>query len=291
VPVQHETEVLVTGLCYPECPRWHDGHLWLSDQYDHTVWRIGEDGTKAVAARLDGRPSGLGWLDDGDLLVVSMHDRTILRVGADGEPTVFAALAGHHHGPTNDLLVGPPTAAADELLIYVGDIGFDFYAGDAVADTVLLRVDGAGRASVVADEMVCPNGMAISPGRDRLYVAESLAGRITTFAIAAEGSLHDREVFAELADQRPDGICLDAEGAVWAALARTHEAVRIAPGGDVVEVARSRDNHVYACALGGADRRTLFLCTAPVDTPDEAVARRGGLVETCRVEVPGAGWP
>jgi sugar lactone lactonase YvrE len=228
-----------------------------------------------------------------------MHDRAILRVdgGSGSGQLVFAELAGLHHGPTNDLVVAPPTGAGAatgagaEPLIYVGDIGFDFYAGDALADTVLLRVDRRGRASVVATDMVCPNGMAVSPERDRLYVAESLAGRITTFAIAPDGDLASREVFAELPDQRPDGICLDADGFVWAALARTPEAVRIAPGGEVVEVARSRGNHVYACALGGTDRRTLFLCTAPVDTPDEAVARRGGQVETCRVEVPGAGWP
>lgn len=290
---EREAEVLVTGLCYPECPRWHDGHLWLSDQYDRTVWRIDEQGARTVAARLDGPPSGLGWLAEGDgesdsdLLVVSMHDRTVRRVGADvdGTPTVFADLSAHHRGPSNDMVVVPPD------LVYVGNIGFDFYAGESLAETVLLRVDRDGRVSVAADGLVCPNGMAVSPDRDRLYVAESLAGRITTFAIAPDGTLHDRTVFAELPGRRPDGICLDADGAVWAACARTPEAVRIAPGGEVVDVVRSRDNHVYACALGGTDRRTLFLCTAPSDVPDEALARRGGQVETCRVEVSGAGWP
>ena len=281
---EREAEVLVTGLCYPECPRWHDGNLWLSDQYDRTVWRIDEQGAKTVAARLDGPPSGLGWLDDGDLLVVSMHDRTVRRVGADGTPAVFADLSTHHRGPTNDMVVVPPD------LVYVGNIGFDFYAGEEPAETVVLRVGPDGTVDVAADGLVCPNGMVVSPGRDRLYVAESLAGRITTFTIAPDGTLHDRAVFAELPGRRPDGICLDAEGAVWAACARTPEAVRIAPGGAVVDVVRSRDNHVYACALGGADRRTLFLCTAPTDVPDEAVARRGGQVETCRVDVPGAGW-
>lgn len=291
MPAEREAEVLVTGLCYPECPRWHDDHLWLSDQYDHTVWRVDEHGGTEVAARLDGPPSGLGWLpdgdgeSDGDLLVVSMHDRTVRRIGADGTPTLFADLSPHHRGPANDMVVVPPD------LVYVGNIGFDFYAGEEPAATVLLRVRPDGTVAVAAGDLVCPNGMAVAPDRDRLYVAESLAGRITTFAIAPDGTLHDRAVFAELPGLRPDGICLDAEGAVWAACARTPEALRIAPGGEVLEVVRSRDNHVYACALGGADRRTLFLCTAPTDVPDEAVARRGGRVETARVEVPGAGWP
>jgi sugar lactone lactonase YvrE len=285
VPTTREARVLATGFCYPECPRWRDGHLWLSDQYDQTVWRVDHRGARTVAAHLDGPPSGLGWLDPDHLLVVSMHDRTVRRVGPDGVATVLADLSPHHRGPANDMVVAPPD------LVYVGNIGFDFYAGESLAETVLLQVRRDGTVRAVADGMVCPNGMAVAPGRDRLYVAESLAGRVTTFAIGPGGALRDRAVFAELPGRRPDGLCLDADGAVWVACARTHEAVRIAPGGDVVEVVRSRDNHVYACALGGEDRRTLFLCTAPTDVPDEAVARRGGQVETCRVEAPGAGWP
>jgi sugar lactone lactonase YvrE len=288
-----EGTVVADGLCYPECPRWHDGALWLSDQYDGTVWRVDpfrrrserRDGPIAagtVAARVE-TPSGLGWLGD-DLLVVSMHDRAVLRVGPDGDATTFAELGAFHRGPANDMVVVPPD------LVLVGNIGFDFYAGEPLAETVLLRVGPDGGVTVAAEGLVCPNGMAVTPGRDRLHVAESLAGRITTFALGPGGDLGDRQVFADLPGRRPDGICLDAEGAVWAACARSPDVLRIAPGGEVLGVVRS-ENQVYACVLGGPDRRTLFVCTAPSDVPDEAVARRGGRVEAWTVDVPGAGWP
>ena len=277
------TDTVVGGLCYPETPRWHDGRLWLSDQYDRAIVEVDPAGSSRVVARFDDSPSGLGWLDDGTLLAVLMHDHSVVRVADGAAASVFADLGGRHGGPTNDMVV-----AGD--LIYVGNIGFDFYAGEDLAETSLFRIDAQGEVSIAADGLVCPNGMAISPDRTRLYVAESLAGRISSFRIDADGGLHDRSVFAELPDLRPDGICLDADGAIWAACARTPDALRVAEGGEILATARSANNHVYACALGGADRRTLFLCTSPTDIAEEAVERREGAVEACAVDVPGVGW-
>lgn len=277
------TDTVVSGLCYPETPRWHDGHVWVSDQYDQAIVEVDPLGGSRVAARFDDSPSGLGWLDDGTLLAVLMHAHSVVRVADGSASSTFANLDGLHGGPTNDMVV-----AGD--LIYVGNIGFDFYAGEDLTETPLFRLDPAGEVSIAADGLVCPNGMAISPDRTRLYVAESLAGRISSFRIGADGSLYDRAVFAELPGLRPDGICLDADGAIWAACARTPDALRVAEGGEILATARSENNHVYACTLGGADRRTLFLCTSPTDIAEEAVERREGAVEACVVEVPGVGW-
>jgi sugar lactone lactonase YvrE len=91
-------------------------------------------------------------------------------------------------------------------------------------------------------------------------------------------------VFASLPGRAPDGICLDAEGAVWVADARGKACVRVREGGeisDVIETGRG----CYACALGGSDGRTLFVCTAE-GYDLAAMARSTGAIETTRVSVP-----
>ncbi|MGY1846461.1 MULTISPECIES: SMP-30/gluconolactonase/LRE family protein [unclassified Blastococcus] len=272
------TSVLADDLGFPEAPRWHAGRLWFSDFHDRVVRRMPAAGGPEVALELDDSPSGLGWLPGGDLLVVSMVRRALLRVGEDGT-RVHADLTAVTRFRANDLLVDAAGRA------YVSSFGFDLEGGDAPEATDLVRVDPDGSVSVAAADVVFPNGMVLSPDGRTLVVAETYGARLTAFDVAPDGALSGRRVFAELPGVAPDGICLDAEGQVWVATARTPEVLRVRDGGEVTaRVEVGSGSLSYACALGGEDGRTLFVCTAPSWRPGP----RAGRIEAARVEV-GAG--
>jgi sugar lactone lactonase YvrE len=277
-------DTLLDGLCFGEGPRWRDGRLWLSDMHGHTVLTVDLDGKREDVAHVDGKPSGLGWLPDGRLLVVSMHDRRLLRREAGGRLVTHADLSGFTDSPCNDMVVDAAGRA------YVGNFGFDFEHGEKPRATCLLRVDPDGRAAVAAEEMRFPNGSVITPDGRTLIVGESFGGCLTAFTIGADGVLSARREWAKLEGAVPDGICLDAENAVWVASPVSNEVLRVREGGAAAEripVGRM----AIACMLGGPDRRTLFVLSADTVNAEECAARRSARVEVTRVEVPGAGLP
>jgi sugar lactone lactonase YvrE len=207
-----------------------------------------------------------------------MQRRVLLRVSG-GATQLVAELGGAVPGPTNDMLVDSTGAA------YVGNFGFDLLGGATPVPTALLRVATDGGVSVVADDLMFPNGMVLADGGRTLVVAETYAGRLTAFDVAADGSLSGRRVFAALPDGVfPDGICLDAEGQVWVATARAPEVLRVREGGEVTaRVEVSSGSPSFACALGGVDGRTLFVCTA---RSFRAGSERSGRIEVAQVDVP-----
>ena len=278
-------DVLLDGLAFPEGPRWHDGRLWFSDMHSSVVLAL-DIGSGSAEAIVDvpGKPSGLGWLPDGTLLVVSMEDRRLMRF--DGsvleEHADLSPWATFH---CNDMVVDAAGRA------YVGNFGWDLHGGGAPTPATMVRVDPDGTATAAADELMFPNGTVITSDGSTLIVGESFAARLTAFDVAADGSLTGRRVWAQLeGGVVPDGICLDAEGAVWLASPLTNECVRVREGGEVLQRI-AFDRGAYACMLGGEDRQTLLVCTANESAPDEAAARRSGRIEAVRVEVPGAGLP
>jgi sugar lactone lactonase YvrE len=279
-----ETKVLIDGLCFPEGPRWHEGEFWFSDMHGKRVLRAGLDGRARTVVEVEQRPSGLGWLPDGRLLVVSMYDRRLLRLDPDGLKPVadLAPIATFH---ANDMVVDRHGRA------YIGNFGFDLIAGEPQRTTSLARVDPDGSVHVAATELMFPNGMVITPDDRTLIAAETFGGCLTAFDKASDGSLSRRRVFAKLEGGTvPDGIALDAEGAVWVASPLTNECLRVHEGGRVSRRLRA-SALPYACALGGPDRKTLFICTAETHHPEECVEKRSGKIETLQVEVAGAGWP
>jgi sugar lactone lactonase YvrE len=279
-----KVEVLLDGLTFPEGPRWHGGRLWFSDFYTHRVLAVGRDGRAQTIADVPKRPSGLGWRPDGTLLIVSMLDRSLLEL-TNGTLRVAADLSNLATGPCNDMVVDGAGRA------YVGNFGYDRHANEAPRTTSLIRVDPDGRAVAVADELMFPNGMVITPDGDTLIVAETYAHRLTAFAIGADGGLTGRRLLAALDDACfPDGICLDAEGAVWIADARGHDVLRVFDGGRVERRIGVGERSVFACMLGGPDRRTLFLCTSTGSGPAMA-HKTDGRIEFVPVDVPGAGRP
>jgi sugar lactone lactonase YvrE len=297
-PSTRELAVVLDGYSYLECPRWHDGRLWVSDFYTEQVVATDGRGSTEVVADVPQQPSGLGFLPDGRALIVSMRDHRVLRRETDGSLTEHADLSGAVSGVLNDMVVDERGRA------YVGNFGFDLMSGAALRYTTLTRVDPDGTVTTVADDLGFPNGMVILPG-GVLVVAETFAGRLTAFDIAEDGALGNRRVWAqfgetpqgddvgkvlELLQVAPDGICADAEGAIWVADALHARVIRVREGGEIVDEIPTGTG-VFACMLGGDDGRTLFLCTAPSFAEHERRPVREAQLLAVHVEVPHAGLP
>lgn len=277
------TSVLVEGLRFPEGPRWHDGRLIFSDQHDAKVWSLTPAGELAKVIDVPNRPSGLGWDPQGRMLIVSMDDRRLLRLDGDTltEVADLSSLATWH---CNDMVVDAVGRA------YVGNFGFDLDSGVAPVPTVLIRVDPDGSVHVAADNIRFPNGTVITPDGATLVIGESWGGCLTAFDVAADGTLSNRREWAKLRGAVPDGICLDAEGAIWSACPLSGRVLRVREGGEVTDVITVDRRGAYACMLGGPQRTTLFVCTADASDPAETGPMRGA-IEVCEVTVPGAGLP
>jgi sugar lactone lactonase YvrE len=169
--------------------------------------------------------------------------------------------------------------------------GFNLRAGEEFAPGIVAMIGSDGSARRVADGLSFPNGMLIKPGGQTVIVAESYAKRLTAFRIAADGGLSNRRVWAELGDGVPDGICADAENAVWYADVPNKRCVRVREGGEVLDTVEL-DRGCFACALGGPDRSTLFMIATEWNGPANMFHRpRTGQVLTTRAPTPGAGWP
>jgi sugar lactone lactonase YvrE len=281
--LERTTSVLASGLAFGEGPRWHARLLWVSDMHANRVVTVDDAGRVDRVVRVAGRPSGLGWLPDERMLIVSMEDRRLLRYDGRSLETHadLSELAAHD---INDLVVDGEGRA------YVSQFGFDLHHQGEFAKTEILLVQPDGRARAAAGELAFPNGMVITPDGRTLIVGESYAARLTAFDIAEDGSLANRRVFAKLEGATPDGICLDADGCVWAASPTSRECLRVREGGEILERVRT-DTLSIACMLGGADRRTLYVLTSESLDPEECVKKRSARVETVKVDVPGAGWP
>jgi sugar lactone lactonase YvrE len=279
------TTVLLDGLAFPESPRWHDGRLFISDQHDGRVLAMDTDGNSETIAEVPQQPSGLGWLPDGRMLVVSMLGKRVLRQEPDGTLAEHADLSAVAPGQCNDMVVDATGRA------YVGNFGFDMYGGERARDTCVIAVEPDGRARVAAEGLGFPNGSVITPDGRTLLVGESTSARISAFDIAPDGTLSNHREWAKLDGITVDGMCLDAEGAIWAACPFTGRCVRVVEGGAVVDEVKGTHPGTFACMLGGPERRTLYLCTAPSHVPEQARAAHQGRIEAVDVDVPGAGLP
>jgi sugar lactone lactonase YvrE len=283
---------LAEGIHFGEGPRWRDGRLWFSDFYAHAVKSVSLAGDVRTEFELDDQPSGLGWAPDGSLLVVSMIKRRVLRRAPDGTMSLHADLADIATWHCNDMVVDAAGGA------YVGNFGFDLDAAMAAQDLSALsdppkarlaRIAPTGEVGVAAEDMSFPNGSVITPDGGTFIIGESFGMRLTAFDIGPGGGLSNRRIWASTAPRAPDGSCLDAEGAIWFANALAPECVRMAQGGEVLEIVETGDN-CFACMLGGEDGRTLFMLTAPSSGADVATTPRGKILIT-KVEAPHAGLP
>jgi len=280
-----QPRTLLTGLAFGESPRWRHDRLWISDWGAREIIAVDPAGKSEVMARAPSFPSCIDFLRDGRLLMVSAYDGLLLRRQPDGSVVTHADLTGLSHHPWNDIVVDGRDNA------YVNNIGFDLRAGEKFAPGIIAVVGRDGSTRRVADGLWFANGIAVTPDNSTLIVAESYGKRLTGFDIAADGSLSNRRVWADLGDGVPDGICLDAEGAVWYGDVLNKRCVRVREGGEVLQTVEL-DRGCFACMLGGVDRRTLFMVArewrGSASMTDDA--RTGG-VPTVEAPAPGAGWP
>jgi sugar lactone lactonase YvrE len=279
-----ELRILKTGLQLGESPRWHDGRLWFADWGTQEIVALDADGRSEVAAHIDGLPICFDWLPDGRMLIVSGAEGMLLRRDAGGALAIHADLTKLAPPPWNDIVVDGRGNA------YVGNTGFEFPDGDYAPGTLAL-VHPDGSAETVARGVAFPNGIAVTPDNSTLILAESFGRRLTAFDIAADGTLSPGRLWADLVDGAPDGICLDAEGAVWYADVPNQRCVRVREGGEILEIVEL-DRGCFACTLGDVDGRTLFVVAAQWTGSTRRSDPRGtGKVVATRVAAAGAGWP
>jgi sugar lactone lactonase YvrE len=277
-------QILMSGLVFPESPRWHEDRLWFSDWGAHEVIAVDLDGNSDVIARVPSFPMCIDRLPDGRLVIVSASDGRLLRREPDGSLVTHADLTDLSEHKWNDIVVDGRGNA------YVNNIGFDFPGGEFATGIVAL-VTRDGSARQVAEGVAFPNGMVVTPDNSTLILAESYGNKLTAFEIAADGSLSNPRLWADLQDGAPDGICLDAENAVWYGDVPNKRCVRVREGGEVLQTIHL-DRGCFACTLGGADGRTLFLIANDWRGPASmADGSRAGQVLTAEAPAPGVGWP
>ena len=274
-----ETKVLLYGLEFPEGPRWRNGKLFFSDFIGRKVITVDEEGKTEILIELPDSPSGLGFLNDGRMLIVSMQRRCLMCLDADGLK-IHADLSKFTEYNCND-------SVTDTLeRTYVGNWGTKSLESPA-EPTCIVLVKKEGEARIVAENLVFPNGCVVTPDCKTFIVAETFGRRLTAFDIEDSGNLINRRIWATMKDFAPDGICLDEEGAIWVANPAKKEVLRIFEGGEITSTIKVKDTNVYACALGGDDGRTLFLCTGQYLDGK----RSSGRIEFLKVEVPGVEIP
>jgi sugar lactone lactonase YvrE len=273
-------KTLQSGILLGESPRWHDGRIWFADWVAETLYAVSEAGHSDVVAKVASLPFSIDWTPAGELLVVNARANTLQRQAANGSFATLADLAPLSDYGCNEIVVD------GRGNIYLNNINFDFPGGESRPGFIaLVKPDG----SVIRQpgELAFPNGMAITPDNKTLICAESFNGNLSAFDIGEDGSLSNQRVWAKLDGQGADGICLNAEGAVWASSGK--RCIRVAEGGEVLEEV-PLELMAFACMLGGADGRTLFI-TANEWTGSINTESPSGKLYSTRVAVPHAGFP
>jgi sugar lactone lactonase YvrE len=272
-----QPQTLLTGLAMGESPRWHEDRLWFSDWGAHEILAVDLDGKSEVAIRTQfGLPFCFDWLPNGPLLVVSGRENLLMRQERNGSLVIHVNLRSVSDQGWNEIVV---------------DGRSNTYVNGGPGIIALVTPDCSVRQ--VADGIAFPNGMAITPDNATLIIAESHGKKLTAFDIASDGSLANRHVWADLGDGAPDGICLDAEGAVWYADVPNKRCVRVREGGEVLQTIGT-DRGCFACMLGGTGKKTLFMITTEwrgMSQIPEVARARTGQVLIIEAPAPRVGWP
>ncbi|MET0522619.1 MAG: SMP-30/gluconolactonase/LRE family protein [Jiangellaceae bacterium] len=266
-----EISLVFSDLRFPEGARWHDGRLWFSDMHTGQVFKSNPAArTLEEVVVVADQPSGLGWLPDGSLLVSCMIDRKVRRLDPDGRLSVLADVSSLTDAPVNDLVT------TDGGQTFLGGFGYDLYADAPQAPGPIFRIDPDGRATLVEEDMVFPNGMVVLPGTSTLVVAETWGARLTAFDVDEHGDLTNKRIWAELPPgSTPDGICADEAGGVWVSSITTSQFLRVEEGGRVTRTIEVEGRCATDCVLGGPHGTTLFLLTSNSWMPSETAGRAG----------------
>ncbi|WP_144097449.1 SMP-30/gluconolactonase/LRE family protein [Croceicoccus sediminis] len=278
---EHQLTVLASDFIFPEGLIWRDGGLWMSDMFGKACFQLSAGGEKQSICSVPNRPSGIGFLPDGTPLVVSMVDRKLMKL-VDGGLQVHADLSDVATGEVNDILVDDAGRA------YVGNFGYDLFGGAEAQTANIAMVMPDGSVSIVADDLVFPNGMVLVDGGRTMVVSETFANRLTAYDVDEHGKLSNRRVYVDLGERAPDGLCVDKQDGIWVSSFVTGEFLRVTPDGAITDLIACGDKRAVACALGGEDGRTLYCSTFGGHLEDMVAQKRVGSIETVKVEVPGA---
>jgi len=277
-----KVQTLLTCRAFVESPRWHEGRLWFSDWLTRDIIAVDLRGRNEAMFRVRSFPFSIDWLPDGSLLATS--GTQVLRGQPDGSLTSRAELSNLSKKGLNEIVVD------GRGNVYVNAVGFDLLAGENFAPGIIALLTPDGTAKV-ADGIAFPNGMAVTPDNSTLIVAESYGKKLTAFDIKQDGSLSKRREWANLGSGVPDGICIDSDNAVWYGDVPNKRCVRVREGGEVLQVI-DLDRGCFACILGGADRKTLFMMAAEWRGLSKmSDGPRTGQVLTVEAPAPGTGWP
>ena len=272
-----EVRMLLTEIAMGESPRWHENRLWFSDWGAQEIVTVDLDGNREVVVRTPfALPFCIDWTADGQLLIVSGREGLLLRRDPNGSLVKYADLGSIADGVWNEIVV---------------DGRGNAYVNGGPGIIALVTHDGSTR--LAADGIAFPNGMAITPDNATLIIAESHGKKLTAFDIAEDGSLSNRRIWADLAGGVPDGICIDADNAVWYADVPNKRCVRVREGGEVLQTVEW-DRGCFACMLGGKDKKMLFIIAAEwrgMENIAEVAQARTGQVLTVDAPAPGVGWP
>jgi sugar lactone lactonase YvrE len=285
-----EPRLVLDGLAMGESPRWHLGWLWFADWAAHEIVVMDTEGQRETNSKVDSLPFSIDWLPDARLLVI-VGAEAKLKVQTDaGTLRTYTDLSRISTKPWNEIVVD------GRANIYVNNIGFEFSGqqgttGQGAGFIAQVTPDGSS-ARVVAEGLSFPNGMAVTPDNRTLIVGESYGECLTAFDINDDGTLSNRRIWAKTAGDHPDGICLDADGAVWYGDVGSKRCVRIREGGEVLAEVQL-DRGCFACALGGLDRRTLYMVAADYSDPQALMGgqTRTGRILSIEAPAPGVGWP
>ncbi|TPL52141.1 SMP-30/gluconolactonase/LRE family protein [Mesorhizobium sp. B2-4-4] len=283
--VAENAKIIAKGLAFGESPRWHEGRLWLCNWGTGEIVAVSDEGKSRVMLTVPAvLPYSIDWLPDGRLLVISGREGLLLRQEVDGRLVTHADLRDLSKSPWNEIVVD------GRGNIYVNGGGPAPAPGQHFGPGTIVLITPDGTARQVAENIAFANGMAVTPDNRKLIIAESHSNRLTAFDIAADGTLANRRVWADL-DGYPDGICLDAEGTVWYADVPNKRCAQVREGGELLQTVTA-DRGCFACMLGGVDGRTLFITAAEWRGFDHMSSdARTGQVLGVAVSSPGAGWP
>ena len=283
--IMSELKRLTDNFIFLEGPRWHHGQLYVSDMWGKKVYSIDSAGVSTELVEIINRPSGIGFMSNEAMLVSSMADKKVLIITDGNKISTFCDLEPLVEGDINDLVVD----ANDN--VYVGNFGYDLFAGAKEAPGSICLIKSDGTSSIVADNLAFPNGMVIDVENKILICAETFGHKLTAFDLNPDGTLCNERIWAELGDNTPDGICLDEDGAIWVASFVTEKFIRVLEGGEIQKEICVKGKKAVACNLGGRDRKTLYCLTYNGELEDISKGLPRAEIYTCQVETAGAGSP
>ena len=246
-----QAQLVADGFCFLEAPKWHDGKIWTSDVFGRAVYAVTPDGQRERVCEIPLMPAGLGFMPDGRLIIASHGDRKLMQ-WRDGKLSVYADLAAAIPYWINDFAIDAKGR------IYLGNYGYHYNKGEAPQPAKMHRVDPDGTLTEVASGIDFPNGSVIINGGRTLVVNETWVGRVTAFDLTDDGRLVNRRVFAELGERGPDGMCADADGAIWVGCYHSGEVLRVLDGGEITDRFQFEGRGI-ACGIGGEDGHTLYM--------------------------------